>query len=646
MIQRYIKDTDTPGTLLGPNFLRCFSNQLSKSDRHLHGIAIKTMKAILAVADSRAKDGASCGILTSIIGTHSCVDFDKLSKTKFVEKLLAKASSSDQDSTVDMLSKAIIEVPDDPDRPIAQWRIACGDFLLSMVKNYKASKEQSPEQKQDDRTCMEKIIRIFTYAAYCTNFRATIGPRVYVPEIDQRVRDIFRSRLLSAQSHLMTQTSDPSEMPAVSAYILLGIEQSVQTPPMSGSEKSIFKGIQHAGRYMKKYGKKADAIAQSTDSSNTQKLYRSLRLLFALSIIQAFSGDADALDVLAELELACDKIKNTTDDEIENGFDTIVEVILSLIAKPSVLFRRVGKEVFSSCANFIHLDALEPMFIVFEKEENLSGQRELFDAEEADSDVEMTDEDSVSDVSMSQADDDEGEDDNELLEFENKLAQALGTQRAETDLVDHDMDDESDEDMMDDDQMAALDPVMANIFKQRKQSSSKMDNKNAKETIVQFKTKVLELLEIYIQQTVQGTSPENSGTILFHCLECMRTTKSRQVSERAAAVVKTALNVYKLSTKSQHNEIPLQHARRELNGIHDSILLPGSNLYLRACSQASLFCTKVILNNGGTIEEVWTEYSKTGAHMAVKQDTKVVNGLFQDWFNWLVTAKITLSKRE
>lgn len=644
MIQHYIRDWETPGSLLGPNFLRCFSNQLSKSDRHLHGIAVKTMKAILIVVDNHAKDNnRSCGILTSVIGSHYHVDFDKVTRTKFIEKVLAKADSSDQDSAVNMLSKAIITVPSDLDRPVAQWRIASADFLLITAKNQKTPKEQITKSKDCQKIVMKKIIRLFTYMAYCKVTLDTDHHQEYTPEIDQQTRDVFRSRLLSALSHLMTQTDDPSEMPALAANILLETDKNVQTPPISESEKSIFEDIQRAGRHMNQCEEKATSIPQSAaDSSDNQKLYRAFRLLFALSIIQAFSGDADALNVLAELELACAKIKN---DEMEYGFDAIVEVILSLIAKPSVLFRRVGKEVFSSCANFMNVDALDPMFEVLQKSENLSGQQELFDAEEANSDgEEEIESDSDSSTSTSQAGEDVEEDDEELLEFESKLAQALGTQRAEIELVD-DGGEDSDGDMMDDEQMAALDPVMSNIFKQRKQTSSKKDNKNAKETIVQFKTKVLELLEIYIQQTAQGVSPENSATILLKCLDCIQRTKNKQVSERAAAVIKTALNVYKLSMESPRNKRILRRVGDALTEIHEIILLPGSNVYLRACSQASLFCVKVILNNGGAMEKVWRQYSLTGESMAVSQDIKVVNVLFQDWFNWLITAKITLSNR-
>jgi hypothetical protein len=175
--------------------------------------------------------------------------------------------------------------------------------------------------------------------------------------------------------------------------------------------------------------------------------------------------------------------------------------------------------------------ALRDVSHLSDKLESLEGQKELFnqgddeedaksdddseedsemgsDVEMVDSDVELlndgaeasNDDSSDSDSSDSSSDsdsdsEDEG-DDAELTQFNNLLQMTLGTAKA-----DMDADSDSDGSDMDDDAMMALDPQLSKIFQQRSQiTSKKKDREDAKQNVVQFKSRVLDLLASYLEK--------------------------------------------------------------------------------------------------------------------------------------------------
>ena len=259
------------------------------------------------------------------------------------------------------------------------------------------------------------------------------------------------------------------------------------------------------------------------------------------------------------------------------------------------------------------------------------------------SDVEEIQAHSSSDPGSSSEDSDaensSTEDDDEAAEFDRKLADALGTRRADEDLAVKES--ESSDEEMDDEQMEALEPMVTNIFKERNKTTTKKSNKDAKETIIQFKCRVLELLEIYVKQQQKSST---ALVVIRPLLVLMRSTSSKLVSEKAHSVLKEYMKAYKLNAKVENHEVDMIVARGTLHKVHELVTIPGSNAYVSACSQASLLLVKMMVNNGGRLEDAWADYSKTGEKMARDPQCKVLGSFFQDWFNWLVSAKQILKQ--
>ena len=259
------------------------------------------------------------------------------------------------------------------------------------------------------------------------------------------------------------------------------------------------------------------------------------------------------------------------------------------------------------------------------------------DVDSTDSSIESASERSDSNDSGADAVD---EDDDELIDLDKKLSDALGTRRADADAAIEGS--ESSEESMDDEQMASLDPVMTSIFRERtKQPDRKKEQKDAKENIVQFKCRVLELIRTYLKQQF----PNPTSLILVHpLLSLIGTTSSKQVSQKACEIIREFLKLYKLNANGSQNTVALKQARGVLPIVHSFAVSSESNALLNACSQASLLLTKVIVSNGGTLHEAWEVYAKTGQKMAVDPQCKISSSLFQDWFNWLTSAKVALEK--
>lgn len=288
----------------------------------------------------------------------------------------------------------------------------------------------------------------------------------------------------------------------------------------------------------------------------------------------------------------------------------------------------------------------------------MAGQEEIFDLEDDESQEESDDGDLsnssvTSDVSMSQAgpngrdwngaedssaEGNDGSDDGpdeELAAFDAKLALALGTRPATDDLAADDSKESSDSDM-NDEQMEALDEHLEKVFRERKNLASKKNqNKDAREAIVNFKCRVLELLDIYIKHQHTNVLALD---LLIPLLDVIRTTKSPLVSTRSCDLVRSYSKLCKPNDGFLTTDFNVPIAL--LRQVHGLAGEEGSNAYGAACSHASLLLVKILAardrENLRLIESIYG-----GTHQAFMLDPKsnVKPSFFTDWLNWSVSAR-------
>jgi DNA polymerase phi len=93
------------------------------------------------------------------------------------------------------------------------------------------------------------------------------------------------------------------------------------------------------------------------------------KLLYSMTIMQVYNGDADAVSMLDELEFCSTKFlgdKESKKQDTGDASDALVEILLSFASKQSQLFRRMSEQVFSAFANQITENGLESLISVCE----------------------------------------------------------------------------------------------------------------------------------------------------------------------------------------------------------------------------------------------------------------------------------------
>lgn len=421
----------------------------------------------------------------------------------------------------------------------------------------------------------------------------------------------------------------------------------------------------------------------SKNSAPTQSLSFSeaLSLLYCLLLFQIYSGEAEAIPILQEVLEYDDARRNDLPSTVGvNSADAIMEILLSFASRPSKLLRRITIQIFEAFAPHLSDDGLEALCRVLDTKENIQGQQEMFQSEdvdmqdvqsgadsdddhEVDSDVQVVsnpESDASSDGtdSATTSDDDSGDDaeeaseeeekDEELAKFDAALAAALGTrQLKQEDLAAAgDGSDSSPDEDMDDDQMAELDSKLVEVFRNRNVQLSrnkKKEAKDAKENIVNFKNRVLDLMETYfkIQQ-------HNGLTInlMLPLLRLARTTQTKQLADRACNI----LQQYSSRCKGPHapellTEDQRKHAVDTLKSIHEEASLQSSNVHSNVASLCSILVVKALVKADpmyvGNAVEV---YGSTRVRQLTQKSCRVLPGFFTDWNNWCQTARDKLAQ--
>ncbi|XP_033924916.1 myb-binding protein 1A [Melopsittacus undulatus] len=277
---------------------------------------------------------------------------------------------------------------------------------------------------------------------------------------------------------------------------------------------------------------------QKQNKSDSAKVVAFQQLLLLMAI-HLFKNQSETVDVLSDLlnctERAFSKEpkKKKTDNTEPGWVEVMVEILLSLLAQPSLLIRRISKSVFVRiCPNLtkrglqLILDVLDPyqeqneesaVVVMEESDKKVKSAQDTDEEEDEDSSDEG---DSESDSGDEEKNEDVDDD------FRSQLMNVLQAGNALAA-------DESDEEL-DDEAMMALDKNISALFaEQQKRVQAKKDEKDRirKEKILRrdYKIKVLDLIEAFL--TKQSENPLVFDIIepLLQVIEqCMSTDSDKQ----------------------------------------------------------------------------------------------------------------------
>ncbi|KAL8952334.1 MAG: hypothetical protein Q9222_001745 [Ikaeria aurantiellina] len=601
---------DLLSSLFSHNFSRCLINQLASKERYLHRAAERTVKSVIDRVELEPSVAAIALSGLLLVVADEKVNFDQLTKTKTIEKIVTLADHASLYHLLPDLRAKLFRPGALDDKAVAASRQMTADLLTSIVKSRQGNDLKEDWSSVDLTNLISAVLETLATCSYSFPETAqTDAPDSPVPPLSSRTRDMLKVRLSSCLSHVISRSSSP-------AFFVYKIVKSIQEHEAEGMSSLI---LDDTGSVSRSLAKASVELEELHISTTTTKLadttsFGAFHLLYSLTVLQVYDGDADAVGMLDDLQDCYKALKRSRQKDKGQASAVLIEVLLSFISKPSQLYRRLAQQVFSAFTADLNLDGLQSMIKVLETKENLAGQDDMFDeaAPETDAEDALSSSDSgVEEVPRAETNgpeyslsEDEGsqttdtsseesnsseEVDEEQVAFHNKLGQTLKTKPLTAGDEAPSSKESSDEDM-DDAQMEALDKPLTNVLKEMQEvKNRKKQRKEAKETVVNFKCRVLELIEIFIKQRHTDLL---ALQVLLPLVTVIRTTTSSLVSSKACNLVRD------FSRLCKGREVPRiddeANAIKLLQAVHEEAGREGSNAHGSACSQASLLLVKTL----------------------------------------------------
>ncbi|QIW98905.1 hypothetical protein AMS68_004423 [Peltaster fructicola] len=625
--------------VISPEIVRCIVNHRSNADRYLFEGTKAPLNALLA--RSKLEPSVTARLLAPI-WQHGGVNFDQITKTKTVETLLAQADAAALQEVQSLAQQLILKPKTNETTQAETRRRTMADLLISALRSRRQESDLFVKQSGYDQLApwLSQFIKTLLMVGYNKE-----ADELYDPHPTETTRSVFKTRLTSCLGHLLT----------------FRIELAALGPSLVLSELQSQKALQRTKKseqdIMKQAGKVLKAISNGAvqDVSNDLTASYALHLLLSMTVLLVYGDEPDSVSALSDLLMSIESWSSSVESKT-----VFVEIIISFISRPSTIYKKLAEQVFGAFAASMTSDSLRSMLDILEQKESASGQQELFDQQgdaqqdeasdessdneavdvEDDSDVEIvnglvtTEDDSESSDSdtenTSDGDEDGDEDEDEEAAFDRKLADALGTAA-----VAEDEDDDGSD--MDDEQMMALEPHLATIFKERqKQSTAKQDNKDARENIINFKNRILDLLGIYVKTQYSSV---NAVELIHPLIVLIRTTTSKPTAEKAFAVLKQYFDAYnKHKADSPTNDHEILFAL--LSVIHSEVTEGGSKLHTNACSRSSLFVAKLLVSVDTThYVAIAEKYAKLQSEWYQDTKSKIQPSMFTEWTSWSITTR-------
>ena len=675
-----------------PNAVMCLQNQLKAESRYLQRSAQKALQAMHARVARQNSLGLA--VLRAMLMDAGALQFDVSTKTKTLEKLV---TTVDKDSAICNFLGGLYQNPGvEKDHDAVHARKTLTDLLVAACLQ-KLNKDQEFLETTNgpsdcsplvtSRYAMENLVQIAFFERPAT------------PEVIPGSRHYVKERIMAClEQALKTKAIGRALLRHTVAYVIVFESQGLQPAyDFDNDIKSIMKDArrrldtipgsmfadQDSGQDYVEHVSENDirpsdedleekgphfverkvTLGKGVDETYGNGTTDGIVLLYHLALLQVYSGEADAVTIVEDLNAYHDKLAD--DDSHFMGSDVVVEVLLTSASKPSKFLRKVSLQAFASFAAQITMEGLQSLIRVLETKENLQGQGEMFDAEEqeddgingvggdasdeeVDSDVEeisdpggrQSDQDAESDTDTDGSDE---EDDDELAAFDAMLAAALGTRKGEDDLAASDTSGSDDD--MSDSEMEALDEKLTEVFRARKELTKpkKKEHKDARENIVNFKNRILDLVEVYLKQ--ESANPLSLQLIL-PLLALARRTNTKQLADRACSVLRDfngrcrGAKMPDVAAADDDKEAALSIFR----AIHLEAGLGGSNAHATVCSSASILLVRVLSHSGVSAGTLWAVYAATGTRMLEDTECRVQPSLFTDWNNWCANARKALPR--
>ena len=341
--------------LFSQNLMRSLMNQLASSERYLNRIAVTATKAM--VQRVQIQPSTAVAIIKGILQPpQGRINFDQSTKTKTVEKVLSQVDKASVKQLLPLFRQLVLN-PDAPEgKSAALARQVLADHLVFIVRSKKVTAEPL-----DFSVEVQSILAVFAEFAYFTaDVDALSSEKPPEPPLSSASCEMFRSRITTCLTHLLNKSADPSYF----AYNLVrDVRQREETDKRF---KSLLDADQNVRDSIRRAWKTLDKIQTKEKEAHTNKkqVLQAFKLLYSITIIEVYNGDTDAMNVLDELKDCYTSLVKHRRKGEQEGPEALVEILLSFVAKPSMMFRRLAQQVFSACASDVNKSGLQSMIKV------------------------------------------------------------------------------------------------------------------------------------------------------------------------------------------------------------------------------------------------------------------------------------------
>lgn len=363
------------------NLMRCFMNQLAVEDRYLHRIATKALKSIQARVGREPEFIVAA--INGLMGATGAVNFDQITKTKTVERMISAVTADSLKEIIPLFEHMIARPGMDDVKAAASTRQQLTGHLLSVVRTQASAINTTASD--DLQSSIESVLLLLARFAYFVpdennKDRQTLPE----PPVTEATQELFRNRMMSCLNIVISGRKSPAAVPyAVVRKIhemdgegdwgKFVIEMSDDIKESVASAFKTLKKLTHkventAPTLLLRYLEanlsepKQEKRAEKKQGSSIQ----AFKLLYSMTILQVYNGDADAVSMLDELKFCYSKFlgHKSERDEADEASDALVEILLSFASKQSQLFRRMSEQVFGAFADQVTATGLQSLIDV------------------------------------------------------------------------------------------------------------------------------------------------------------------------------------------------------------------------------------------------------------------------------------------
>lgn len=187
------------------NLVRCLMNQLAVEDRYLHRMAAKVSKAIQTRVSKDPIFAAAA--VRGLMGVSGTVNFDQVTKTKTVEKIVTEANREALQEIIPLFEQLLQRPGTSDDKAAASNRQFIAGLLLAIVRS--KSSTGNSDTEEDYQSVLEQILFIFVRFAYFPN----TGASAPEPAMSQATQELLRNRINSSLNSLLSSQKYAATLP-------------------------------------------------------------------------------------------------------------------------------------------------------------------------------------------------------------------------------------------------------------------------------------------------------------------------------------------------------------------------------------------------------------------------------------------------